>query len=145
MIQIRIEKVEGPFGHPVLALAVEAWQYLLTHNYVDNVVQPLSWEDDYFVAMYNSGIGEIPIGFIAIAHQKWNKTFMLRMGYITSFYRGNKVYPQLWDAVVKDAQERKVTRISSATYLNNVHVRNIAKQRGSRETMVTLEFDVPSL
>lgn len=137
--RVRIEKGTGVFGTRVLPLAVEGWHHLLTNGLVDIHVSAFDWDNDYVVAWLD---GE-PVGLIVFAHQVWNKVLLVRFGYVQPQWRRMGIYQRLWEALVKDAQERKIPRISSATYLTNTAVRSLAEKQGRGELMVTLEFDMP--
>ncbi len=134
-----IARVKGYYGTPVLKLAVAAWLELLENGLVEDITNPIEWNDELFVAV----VDEKPIGFIAFAQQEWNKVLVVRFGYVVPGARRFGVYEKLWAALRREARKRKVARISSATFLTNAPVRACAKKRGSVELMVTLENVFP--
>lgn len=134
-----IHRIKGLFGTPVLALVVQGWHEGLTQGYLDPFENPINWDDEAIYATHNDG--EI-VGVLCWAHQEWNKVAVIRFGYVKPEYRRQGIYGFLHADFMDAAKEKKVLRISSATFIRNIPVRGAALKRGDFEHKVTLEHDL---
>ena len=135
---VRIKHYKNLARTPALPLVVVGWSELIKNNHVLNAVL-VFWDDEALVAFCKNR----PVGVLTYIFIEHLKCFDIRIGYVVPEFRRQGIYEQLWQALVKRAQDQNVLAIESSTAMENKVMRDFAKKMGRRERGVLLTFEVP--
>lgn len=130
-------KIVGTDAVPIL---VKAWGDLIDLHYAEQGSVLIQWDHKAFV-LYNSE--QYPIGVLSFMHTDWNDQFHIILGYVRPTYRGAGHYTKLWEALVEKAKTDKISKIYSATSVNNIKMNTLAIEQGREHFGNMFIFDVP--
>lgn len=95
------------------------------------------------LALVPNGRDKVPAGVITWSITG-NEAFLFQ-SYVDPEFRGRGVFTALWNELVAQAVNMRLTKIQSFVHASNVTMRAIAKRQGRREEAVVTSFDVPQL
>jgi GNAT superfamily N-acetyltransferase len=100
----------------------------------------INWDDNAFVAFYRG----LPVGVLSWSLSEWDKSAVIKLGWVQPGLRRQGVYRKLWEALKSEARQRGLRRIEGATLIENSDMRAVAKAFGRVEAKVTLVYVLDS-
>lgn len=134
---IIIKRIDSISHTEALTLALEAWQELSERGFTNNTML-VNWDHKAIVA-YN---GKYALGIITYQIVEWQNTLHINIGYVKEIMRGQGIYRDLWNEIIKIAREKKLAQIVGSTHVRNVPMRAVAAQLGRIEESVTMVYNV---
>ncbi len=138
-VKISRDGTLGANGERVLKLMSQAVSELYDKGWGPTTGLPGYYGDELLTASLDDRV----VGFITHRSDEKTGTLNLIFGYVDPGYRRFDIYTQLWQELVKYAQEKKYTRIDGTTHVDNHRMRGFYVAAGRKETWITSVYMVP--
>lgn len=116
-------------GSKALPLVIRGWHELLTEGMMDATAFHLAWDMHVLYAMDK---GEV-CGVLVYQGDKsgyYQKKWFVSLGYVHPNYQYRGVYRQLWNELVRKAEDAGASEIDGVTSTNNLEMRAVMEKLG---------------
>lgn len=115
---------------PASLLIAHGWRELMLagfmhHNRGDS---PVDWENQ--VLYYQEDDRKEITGVLCFRHFEFINQYFITLGYVHPEFRRCGIYRELYNAIVKRAQDNGITRIAGAVHANNKAMQNVMSKLG---------------
>lgn len=132
------KEYDGINQTPAIALIARGWAELVERDLAPGETIG-NWDHQAIVAF----AGDVPVGVITYELQKWRKVVWIHFGFVAPEARGQGLYRQIWDRVVKAAQKLGAVEIQGGTHVDNLVMLEVAEKLGRQRLFITTRFVLP--
>lgn len=111
---ILIKHYDGCSNTPANLFIMKAYVDLVENKFADNVYGA-NWDDKVIAAFIKNQC----VGVLNWEKVKWNRTIVIKIGYVDKDFRRKGIYTKLWNELISKARDEKIYIIEGGTYVDN--------------------------